>query len=301
MNQFAEVRLTVRGIPTLARRKGPAGEEAMVFLHGGIAGSTPYCSGSHIWGDVPAHFEARSVMMVDLPGYGSTSPLTGPPSIDALSDWLFELLSVAGVRKAFLVAHDLGGLIALELAAQHPALLSGVSLISSTIAAPTGDGVENLTLAHPPRPLWTAHSQRWAFEQLSYAPHHITDDLIGACVNAADGEPHRAMVSTMAGGALESDFIPSVMRAKARFYEVCRGPGLTVPVQVLWGSHDRLGSVDHGLWLFKLVASRQRVSQFHVINRVGSFPFREDRKAFQQIVGTFAEIVRAGAPENHRS
>jgi pimeloyl-ACP methyl ester carboxylesterase len=266
--------------------------EPLVFLHGGIPGSTPYCSGSHIWGPVLDRFAAsRDVLAVDLPGHGGTSSPSAAPTINAYVDWLCDLFTAAGIERCFLIGHDLGGLIALECATRFPALVAGISVASSVVSAPTGDGVENLALAYPPVPLWARASQRWAFEQLSYAPHHITDALLDACVDAAQQPPHRAAAAAMRDGGLENEFTPSVMKAKARFYELCRGPGVPVPVQVIWGSHDRLGSLDQGLWLFRLVASRQAAAHFHVITRVGSFPFREDPQTFHQLVDSFCEVV----------
>jgi pimeloyl-ACP methyl ester carboxylesterase len=280
----------VKGAPAAMLRSERDGKP-LVFVHGGIAGSSPYCSGSHIWGPVLDRFAAsHPVLAVDLPGQGGTG-LSAAPTIDASVEWLADALAALGIARCFVVGHDLGGLIALELAMRLPAMVCGLSLVSSVVAAPTGDGVENLTLAYPPAPLWSRHSQRWAFEQLSYAPCHITYDLLDACVVAAGQPGHRAAAATVREGALESELTPSVMRAKARFYEVCRGEGIPVPVQVIWGSHERLGSLDHGMWLYRLVAARQTAAQFHIINRVGSFPFREDPQTFHQLIDSFCEAV----------
>jgi pimeloyl-ACP methyl ester carboxylesterase len=286
---------TVKGAPAAVLRTEHAGEP-LVFVHGGIAGSSPYCSGSHIWGPVLDRFAAtRGVLAVDLPGHGE-SAAAAPPTMDASVAWLGEALAALGVARCFVVGHDLGGLIALELAARFPALVRGLGLVSSVVAAPTGDGVENLTLAYPPAPLWSRQSQRWAFEQLSYAPGHITDELLDHCVSAAQQPSHRAAVAAMREGALANEVTPSVMQAKARFYELCRGDGVPVPVQVIWGSHERLGSLDQGMWLYRLVAARQTAAQFHVINRVGSFPFREDPQAFHQLIDSFCEAVFPRGP-----
>ena len=87
------------------------------------------------------------------------------------------------------------------------------------------------------------------------------------------------------------EFVPSLIKAKSRFYEACRGEGIRVPCQVIWGSRDPQSSIDQGLWLFRAVAQKQRVSQFHVINRAGAFPFREEPAAFRQVLTAFAEAL----------
>ena len=206
-------------------------------------------------------------------------------------EWLEALLPAAGIRSCFVVAHDLGSLVAIELATRFPELVRGLSIVSGVAAAPTGDGLENLTLAYPPLPLWTRNSQRWAFEQLSYAPHHISDGLarrLRGC-RAAIAPPDGGRSD--AGRGIGERIHAQPMQAKGRFYERCRGPGVPVPVQVVWGSHDRLGALDQGLWLFRLVASRQKAAQFHVINRVGSFAFREDPQSFHQLISSYCEAV----------
>ena len=80
-------------------------------------------------------------------------------------------------------------------------------------------------------------------------------------------------------------------QAKARFYETCRENGIPVPVQVIWGSDDPLGTIDQALWLYRLVAARQPATQFHLINRTGALPFREDRAVFHQIVASFCDGI----------
>src|SRR5205807_905458 len=106
---------------------------------------------------------------------------------------------------------------------------SGISVVSSVVSGPTGDGVDNLVLAYPPVPLWSRSSQRWAFEQLSYSPCHVTEELLDACVEAAQRTPHQRTAAAMRDGGLENAFTPSVMKAKGRFYEVCRENGVPVP------------------------------------------------------------------------
>ncbi|MFZ0125716.1 MAG: alpha/beta hydrolase [Xanthobacteraceae bacterium] len=294
MASLNKTTLTVKGAPAAVLRSEPD-RAPLVFVHGGHPGSTPYCSGSHIWGPALDRFAAtRGVLAVELPGHGATPAPT--LSVDFYAEWMEECLAAAKIQSCFVVGHDLGGLIALQLASRSPSIVKGVSIVSSVAAAPTGDGAENLTLAYPPVPLWSRASQRWAFEQLSYSPHHITDALLDACVAAAQQPSHLKTVAAMREGGFQNEFIPSLMRAKARVYELCRNEGIPIPVQVIWGSHERLGSLDQALWLYRLIAARQTAAHFHLINRVGSFPFREDPQSFHQIVDSFSEVVFPRTP-----
>ena len=234
----------------------------MVFIHGGVPGVTPYASGPHIWG-------RQDGLMVEVRGR----------TVDAMTQSVRK--AIEGKGKCHLVGHDLGGLLAFNLAIEAPQLVSAVTAVASVAVAPTGDGVPDLSFAHPPKPLWSRESQRWALERVSYSHHHIDEGVLDGCVKAAASQ----------GTVDPAEFGPSLMKAKARFYEVCRTDGIKAPCQVIWGSHDPLGTFDHGLWLFRGLAQKQRVAQFHVINRAGALPFREEPEAFRHLVFAFSEGV----------
>jgi len=242
-----------------------------VFVHGGVPGVTPYASGPHIWGPVLERFPSATA----IEATGTT--------VDALTQSVRRAVESKG--KCHLVGHDLGGLVALNLAIEAPQLVTAVTAVASVAASPTGDGVGDFTFAYPPKPLWSRESQRWALERVSYSHHHVDNRLLDACVAAA------AKQQPMTPEVYAEQFVPSVMKAKARFYEVCRSDGIKVPCQVIWGSHDPLATFDHGLWLFRGIAQRQRVAQFHLINRAGSLLFREEPAAFHQVVAAFSDAV----------
>ncbi len=73
------------------------------------------------------------VLAVDLPGHGRSK---GPAltSIEAMADWIAELLAAAGIGPAMLCGHSMGSLIALQCAAAHPQIVSAIALVGA--AAP---------------------------------------------------------------------------------------------------------------------------------------------------------------------
>lgn len=70
------------------------------------------------------------VLAVDLPGHGRSK---GEPlaSVEAMADWLLALLDAAGVRKAILVGHSMGSLIALEAAGRVPDRVTKLALVGT--------------------------------------------------------------------------------------------------------------------------------------------------------------------------
>lgn len=264
---------------------------ATVFLHGAIPGVAAYCSGAHIWGDVLRKFAQDGAIVVldaTAPEDGGTAPVF--ETLDALTAHTLATLRALKLSQCHLVAHDTAGLSALLLACEAPELVSAVTVVSSLAAAPTGDGVENLTLAYPPLPRGSRQAQRWALERLSYSHHHIDDALLDACAEIAQSPAWR-------DAAPSRQWTGSMARSKARLFEIGRDPGVPVPVQVIWGTHDPLSTIDQGLWLYRLLAQRQPRTHFHVLNRTGSLPFREDPEAFHQVVAAFNDAVfRDGGP-----
>ena len=78
-------------------------------------------------------------MAWDMPGYGRSEPLPAF-TFSALAKSLEQLLDSAGVERAVLLGHSLGGMIALEATARLSARLDGLLLACTTPAfgAPAG-------------------------------------------------------------------------------------------------------------------------------------------------------------------
>lgn len=87
----------------------------------------------------------RNVLAVDLPGHGHSSgaPL---PTIEAMADWVIDVLDAAGVERAALVGHSMGSLVALDAAARHPDRARAVVMIGISVplrvAEPLMSGAE---------------------------------------------------------------------------------------------------------------------------------------------------------------
>ncbi|HEY7611315.1 MAG TPA: alpha/beta hydrolase [Alphaproteobacteria bacterium] len=288
MNSLAEKFVAAAGTRTRVVQGGPA-REPILFLHGGVSGATLYCSGAHIWSPCLGRFAAgRRVAAPDLPGFGETPAPEGGAAVDRAGRYVLALIDALGLAPCHLVGHDEGGLIALWSALEAPAKIRSVGVVAGGAVAPSGDSVASLALLNPPRPLWSRAAQAWALERLSHAPHHITPDLLDLCAACAGAPPHCDAIT----GAGRS-FLASIAPAKARLYAHCRERAFPVPVQLVWARNDPLASVEQGMALFKLIAERQRATQFHVINRAGSLPFREQPEAFHAVVSAFHDGIAA--------
>jgi pimeloyl-ACP methyl ester carboxylesterase len=289
--QMLESCIEVNGSSVPVLRGGDAGGCPMVFFDGSVPGVTPYGGGSHIWGPVLEQFAGEgAVVAVD----GAASPALG--TLQDLQSHMAAVLQALDVRSCHVVAFDHAALAALLLASERPHLFSGITVVDSSAAVPTGDGVENVTFAHPLFNRTTRKAQRWALERMSYAHTHIDERLLQLCELTAESATWLAAAERMQQADAQREWSGGLLRAKARLFEICRtSPGIPVPVQVVWGTHDPLASFEQGLWLYRLVAAHQPVAHFHAVNRSGAMPFREGADTFYQIVASFRDVLSTSA------
>lgn len=292
MSGFHERRLNIEGIDTRILLGGRANAPAILFLHGGIPGVTPYCSGAHIWGESPLAFDNRALVVPDLPGSGGTIQNAEPLTLDTFGQHVLATLSALSIDSVSIVGHDLGGLIGVWIALSHPSRVRSLSIVTSPMCSPNADGLDNFLLTSPPQPLWNRESQAWAFERLSWVHTHIDTSLLDQCVAASHGEAHREAVKYMSQSYARA-FAPSMNRVRYRLWDACRRDGLQVPTQIVWANQDPTTPLEAGLVLFDAIARHQKTVQFQVINRSGHFPFREQSAAFHHIVASFEAGVAA--------
>ena len=97
---------------------------AVAFVHGAGLDHSWFGLQSRYFG-----YHGRNVLAVDLPGHGRSE---GPalPSIEAMADWLSNLLKRSKLEKATIVGHSMGSLVAVEFAARHAAHCERIALIA---------------------------------------------------------------------------------------------------------------------------------------------------------------------------
>ncbi|MCM8595644.1 alpha/beta fold hydrolase [Accumulibacter sp.] len=89
-----------------------------------------------------------AVLAPDLPGHGLSE---GPAlaSIEALADWLPQVLDAVGVSAAVVVGHSMGSLVALECAARHPQRVSRLALLGSSAPMPVSEALLGRATSDP--------------------------------------------------------------------------------------------------------------------------------------------------------
>lgn len=127
------MKINVRGTETFVSTGGRAFDAALptaIFIHGSGQNHLSYL--------LQGRFLANrgfSVLNPDLPAHGLSlgDALT---SIEDMADWIAELASETGVKKAAIIGHSQGGLVALELGRRHPELCEKIVFIATAAAIP---------------------------------------------------------------------------------------------------------------------------------------------------------------------
>ncbi|MFG2049842.1 alpha/beta fold hydrolase [Micromonospora sp. NPDC048935] len=117
----------------------PGAEPARVYLHGLGASSPAYYTAA---ATDPALAGRRSLLM-DLLGHGiSDRPADASYTLEEHADLVATALTAAGVSAAEVIAHSMGGAVAVALAARHPHLVSALVLVHATLdPQPPGVGI----------------------------------------------------------------------------------------------------------------------------------------------------------------
>jgi pimeloyl-ACP methyl ester carboxylesterase len=107
-----------------------AAQPTIAFLHGAGMDHTVWALQTRWF----AH-HGRNVLALDLPGHGRSE---GPAlrGVGDMADWVIETLGAAGAKKAALVGHSMGALVALEAAARTPDRVRALALLGMTPLMP---------------------------------------------------------------------------------------------------------------------------------------------------------------------
>jgi pimeloyl-ACP methyl ester carboxylesterase len=120
-------RINVNNIQLAYARRGRG--TPLVLLHG-------FPLDHHLWDEVvPLLEDTFDVILPDLRGFGNSTMLGVPNSIDDYASDIASLLDHLNIRRAAIVGHSMGGYVALAFARLYPARVTGLGLVSSQVLA----------------------------------------------------------------------------------------------------------------------------------------------------------------------
>jgi len=202
----------------------------VIFLHGSGLDHT-------FWGLHTRFFAFRnySVLAPDLPGHTHSE---GPQlfSIEAMADWLHDVVSTLGGGNISLVAHSQGCLVALEFATRYPENLRSVSFIASGLATPVNPALIKSAEKNPEAAI--AMMMSWGF---GLAGHLHQGPIPGNSMIAGGKKVMR--------GNVPNELTADLKACNAYINGEVAAGGITCPRQVILGGQDRMAPRKAGLAL----------------------------------------------------
>ncbi|WP_141015498.1 alpha/beta fold hydrolase [Nocardioides sambongensis] len=204
----------------------------VVLLHG-----TPWSSA--LWRPIAEALARRfTVHLWDMPGYGASSK---DPSHDVdlgVQGELFaHLLREWRLDRPLVVAHDIGGAVALRARLLHDARFSALCLVDVVALSPWGSPYFRLVQQHAD-----------VFAQLPGPVHRgaVEAYVAGASHRGLRPEELAMLVTPWTGTEGQPAFYRQIAQADESFTDEVepRYGALTEPVHIVWGAEDRWIPVD---------------------------------------------------------
>lgn len=181
---------------------------------------------------IPSLAERFTVYWYDLPGFGqSTLAPTRPPALDVQGEVLVELLHHLDLPRPSVVAHDIGGAVALRAHLLHGAAFARLALMNAVVLSPWGSDFFDHVKAHLA-----------AFAGL---PPHIHKVVVCAYIDSALAQPLPAedydrLDAPWLNAEGQAAFWRQFALADAALTEavIPQLGALGCPAAVLWGADD---------------------------------------------------------------
>lgn len=198
----------------------------LVLLHG-----TPWSSA--LWRPIAEALAARfTVHLWDMPGYGASSKrYEHPVGLDAQGELFAHLLEVWGLSRPHVVAHDIGGAVALRARLLHGARFASLALVDVVALRPWGSPFFRLVQQHAE-----------VFEQLPPAVHRgaIEAYIRGASHRGLRDDDLATLVEPWLGEEGQRAFYRQIAQADEAHTAVLepRLAEIDEPVRIVWGEQD---------------------------------------------------------------
>ncbi|MBN1571649.1 MAG: alpha/beta fold hydrolase [Deltaproteobacteria bacterium] len=181
------------------------------------------------------------VYALDLPGFGySDKPKDFQYDLDGYADFIVKFMDAMKIKKAILVGNSMGGGIAMKTALNHPDRVAKLVLIDSVGYAEVKRRFLVFALMGYPvvgEVLMSLNHRSVLEHSLKGGPYYdnsfVTDDVVDSYYNVYKTEYARKVPLI-------------VMRNLLKNYPFKEGEikNIAAPTLVIWGSNDRLISVD---------------------------------------------------------
>ena len=275
------VRIHGQDIAYLCVGTGPV----VVLLHG-MAGS------SEMWrAAIPGLARHYRVVALDLPGHGDSDKPRADYSLGAYASHLRDLMDVIDVSRATIVGQSFGGGVAMQFVYQYPERCERLVLVASgglgeevhpllrALSLPGADWLLRVGCA-PIVGRASATVAGW-FEHAGWHPGPVMAEIGRSYASLSDADTRRAFLHT-----LRSVVDHEGQRVSA--HEKLQA-GIQLPTLIVWGTHDHVIPVQHGLDAHAAIAG----SRLELFDGCGHFMHCEDPERFVRVLHEFIRTTVA--------
>jgi pyruvate dehydrogenase E2 component (dihydrolipoamide acetyltransferase) len=261
----------------LAPRDIEAGGRRLRVLDLGSGDATPVVFIHGFGGDLnswmftqPALAEGRRAIAHDLPGHGGADKEVGAGDAEMFAAAVADTLAALGLDRVHLVGHSMGGAIALAVAARRPERVASLTLIATAGLGPEINGAFIDAYVRAGR----RREAQEALAMLVHDPALVSRGMIEETLRYKRLDGVAAALETIArawfpDGSQALDLRPAL-------------DALPLPVQLIWGSDDRIIPRAHG----DSLAGRLPV---HIVDGVGHLPHMEKSGEVNRLIARFVE------------
>lgn len=224
------------------------------------------------------------VITPDLPGFGESEK--PPPSrfgygFDAFADCVAGLYSGLGVGRAALVGHDLGGSIAIAIAARHPELVSRLVVINPNCFVTSADYGRRLAAW----PLLGGLMFKQFLGRTSFRSYFRERLTAGAPIDSERLDHYYDCFNTPAARGSALATLRATEDTRPIIADTAR---VAVPTLVIWGRHDKLCPSGFGQKLSRSING----AGFELMN-TGHSPQEERPAEVGRVLSRFLKAERA--------
>ncbi|MDE0149398.1 MAG: alpha/beta fold hydrolase [Rhodospirillaceae bacterium] len=252
-----------------------AGPDTALFLHG-IGGD----SGSFT-DNLPALPEGWRGLAWDAPGYGDSAPLA-EMTFETLATAAIRLLDAQRVRRAVIVGHSMGGMIAQEIAARYPERVRGLVLFATSASFGGRDALFRMKFL----------ADRLAPLDRGLTPGDIARPLVPSLFGPEPppGAVERAVASM---AALSSATYRQALNCIVHFDRKADLARIACPTLALAAEHDMLAPPR----TMERMAGAIPGARYRCLAEAGHLANMEDPAAFNAEIGGFLQDIPRHDPD----
>jgi pimeloyl-ACP methyl ester carboxylesterase len=184
---------------------------------------------SSMWSEVLADLAVLDVVLMDLPGLGTSAQPEAEPSLDVYADAVARVLDAVDRPRAVLAGVSLGGYVAMAFARRYPERVAGMALIDTKAEADSAEAAANRERI----------AQAVTGEAGNRALAPMIDSLLGETTRASRPELVERVRDLLSRAPVEGvAWAQRAMAVRPDSFETLRS--LAVPAAVVVGDEDLL-------------------------------------------------------------